>query len=157
MFDYCGEERAMKTFLFLTAFILMGFAVPAFAADKISTGFLSNQAVSGYDTVAYFTEGKPVKGSEDFKSDYEGAVWLFSSAANKAKFDENPLKYAPQYGGYCSWAVSQGSTASSDPTLWAIVDGKLYLNYSAKTKKQWDTDRPKYIAQADKNWPAVLN
>lgn len=146
----------MKTFLFVTAFILMGFAVPALAADKVSTGVFSNKAVSGYDTVAYFTEGKPVKGSDDHTSEYNGAMWLFSSAENKAKFDENPTKYAPQYGGYCAWAVSQGYTASGDPSQWAIHNGKLYLNYNKSVKDKWDKDRDNFIAAANKNWPSVL-
>ena len=146
----------MKTLLMITAFVLMGFAAPAFAADKVSTGTFSNKAVSGYDTVAYFTQSKPVKGSSDHKSEYEGATWLFSSAENKAKFDENPAKYAPQYGGYCAWAAAQGYTASGDPDQWAIHNGKLYLNYNADVKQKWDADRDGFITKADQNWPNIL-
>lgn len=146
----------MKTFLMIMAFALVGFAVPAFAADKVYTGTFSNKAVSGYDTVAYFTEGKPVKGSSEHKSEYNGATWHFSSAENKAKFDENPSKYAPQYGGYCAWAVSQGYTASGDPNQWAIHNGKLYLNYNADVKKKWDANRDGFIADANKNWPTLV-
>ncbi len=104
---------------------------PAFAKDApVYTGTFSNTAVSGYDTVAYFTQGKPVKGSTEFRTTYNGAEWRFASAANLAKFRANPGRYAPQYGGYCAWAVSQGYTASGDPTVWKVVGGKLYLNYN---------------------------
>lgn len=147
----------MKTFLFMIAFALIGFAAPAFAKDKVYTGTFSNKAVSGYDTVAYFTEGKPVKGSDEHTSEYMGATWLFSSAENKAKFDANPSAYAPQYGGYCAWAVSQGYTASGDPQQWAVHNGKLYLNYNKSVKEKWDANRDGFIAEANKNWPSVVN
>lgn len=147
----------MKTFLFMMAFALFVAATPALAADKIYTGTFSNTAVSGYDTVSYFTEGKPVKGSKEFTSDYQGAEWRFSSAENKKKFDANPTKYAPQYGGHCAWAVSQGGTASGDPQQWAIHNGKLYLNYNARIKADWDKDRDGFIKKADALWPGVLN
>ncbi|MGI9449241.1 MAG: YHS domain-containing (seleno)protein, partial [Geminicoccaceae bacterium] len=80
-------------------------ATPALAEDPVYTSSFSNVAVSGYDTVAYFSEGKPVEGSHDFTADYNGATWQFSSAANRDAFLENPERFAPQYGGYCAWAV----------------------------------------------------
>ena len=86
---------------------------------------------------------------------YQGAVWQFSSEANKAKFVANPAKYAPQYGGYCAWAVSQGYTASGDPKQWKIVGGKLYLNYDASVQKRWEKNIPGFIQAADKNWPGI--
>ena len=113
-------------------------------------------AIRGYDPVAYFTEDKPVKGSDEFVLEYKGATWRFSSAANKQIFEQMPEKYAPQYGGYCAWAVSQGYTASTDPEAWAIVDGKLYLNYSKSVQQQWSQDIPGNIRKADANWPKVL-
>jgi YHS domain-containing protein len=146
----------MKTFLLIISFIMVGLAVPAFAGSKIYTGTFSNKAVSGYDVTAYFTEGKAVKGSSKFKSEYEGAVWYFSSAANKEKFDISPIAYAPQYGGYCAWAVAQGYTASGDPNHWAIEGGKLYLNYNKNIKEKWDADRVRFIKGANKNWPDIV-
>ena len=116
----------------------------------------SNKAVSGYDTVAYFTEGKPVKGDSKIISNYRGAVWQFSSPANKEKFDTSPERFIPQYGGYCAWAVSQNYIASANPNYWKIVDGKLYLNYNADVQKNWEKDIPGFIQKANKNWPAVL-
>ncbi len=87
-------------------------------------------AIKGYDAVAYFRQGAPVKGSPAFKQQWMGATWLFSSAEIRDLFAADPDKYAPRYGGYCAYAVSEGHTASIDPEAWKIVDGKLYLNYS---------------------------
>lgn len=122
----------------------------------VYTGFFSHVAVSGYDTVAYFTQGHPVKGDSHIVAHYNGADWYFASEENKAKFVASPDKYAPQYGGYCAWAVSQNRTASADPTKWRIVDGKLYLNYDADIQQKWEKDIPGFINQANKYWPGVL-
>ena len=83
--------------------------------------------------------------------------WLFSSAENLAAFEADPDAYAPQYGGYCAWAVSQDYTARGNPKNWTIVDNKLYLNYSNKIQARWEKDIPGFIALADGNWPSVLN
>ena len=99
------------------------------AQDPIYTGTLSDLAVSGYDPVAYFTDGKPVEGSSDYSFAWNGAVWRFASQANLDEFKADPAQVRAQFGGYCAWAVSQGYTASADPEAWRIVDGKLYLNY----------------------------
>jgi len=128
----------------------------AAAKDPISTGTFSNLAVSGYDPVAYFAQGKPVEGRSALEYDWNGAIWRFSSAENLAAFRASPQAYAPQYGGYCAWAVSQGYTAKSDPDAWRIVGGKLYLNYSKDIQKRWAEDIPGNLAKADANWPKVL-
>jgi YHS domain-containing protein len=132
-------------------------ATPAVAAeDAVYTGRFSDLAVSGYDPVAYFTAGKPVEGSSDLEYQWNGATWRFSTPANLAAFKADPDSYAPQYGGYCAWAVSQGYTASSDPMAWRIHDARLYLNYSAAVQATWVQDIPGHIAKADSNWPRVL-
>lgn len=122
---------------------------------KVFSG--SSDAINGYDPVAYFTQKKPVQGDPSITSMWNGTKWRFSSAENKAKFDADPAKYAPQYGGYCAYAVSQGYTAKTDPDAWSIVDGKLYLNYSKSVRSTWEKDKPGYISKADANWPKVLN
>ncbi len=133
-------------------------SMTAFAKDApIYTGLFSKTAVSGFDVVAYFTEGKPVKGDSAITTNYQGAEWHFSSAANRDKFLADPQKYAPQYGGYCAWAVSQGYTASADPQRWTIVKDKLYLNYDEDVQKKWEVNIPDFIQKADKNWPKVLD
>ena len=129
---------------------------PAAAKDPVSTGTFSSLAVSGYDPVAYFAEGKPVEGSSRHEYEWNGATWRFATPENLASFQASPEAYAPQYGGYCAWAVSQGNTASSDPAAWRIVDGKLYLNYSASVQQTWEEDVPGNITKADANWPKVL-
>lgn len=146
--------------LIFSAFALGSGLLPSAALAKdapVYTGTFSNVAVSGYDAVAYFTEQKPVKGEKAHSYTYLGATWYFSSAANRDKFIAAPEKYAPQYGGYCAWAVSQGYTASGDPQRWRIVAGKLYLNYDADVQKKWEMDIPGFIAKGDKNWPAALS
>lgn len=150
--------KKLRNLFFMLVAAVLTYSPMAMAKEPpIYTGVFSNKAVSGYDTVAYFTEGKPVKGDPKITTSYKGAVWQFASPENKAKFDANPDQYAPQYGGYCAWAVSQNDTASADPTKWRIVDGKLYLNYDADVQKKWEMDIPGLIAKANKNWPAVLN
>jgi YHS domain-containing protein len=116
----------------------------------------SNLAIRGADPVAYFTEGAAVPGSADYEYEWNGATWQFSSAENLALFAANPEDYAPQYGGYCAKAMSEGNVASVDPRVWKIVDGKLYLNYSLDVQRQWEEDIPGNIAKGDANWPSVL-
>ncbi len=145
----------------LSLFILlgaMGLATgPAQAKDApVYTGLFSKVAVSGYDPVAYFTDGKPVKGDARFTYSHAGAEWRFASAEHRDKFAAAPERYAPQYGGYCAWAVSEGYTASADPARWKIVNDKLYLNYDADVQKKWEMSIPDHIRKADGNWPTVL-
>lgn len=127
----------------------------AFAIDPIHEN-LFGSAIDGYDPVAYFKEAKPVKGDNDFVHEWNDSKWYFSSAENKADFIADPEKYAPQYGGYCAWAVSQGYSAPTDPEAWHVEDGKLYLNYSQDVQNTWLKDVPGHIKSADKNWPEIL-
>lgn len=113
-------------------------------------------AVDGSDVVAYFTDGAPVEGSPAIAHDWNGVTWHFANAANRDAFAADPVAYAPQYGGYCAWAVSEGYTASTAPEAWKIVDGKLYLNFSRRIQRRWERDIPARIAAADGNWPSVL-
>lgn len=132
-------------------------AIPAAAAEKDPVfNTRGNLAIRGYDPVAYFTEGKAVKGEKDFTLGWQGADWRFANADNRDLFSEDPEKYAPQYGGYCAWAVSRNYTAPTDPDAFTLVDGKLYLNYNKRVMRQWLEDRDRNIEQADENWPAVL-
>ena len=114
-------------------------------------------AVDGSDVVAYFTDSKPVMGRKDITHDWMGATWRFASEANRAAFAADPEAYAPQFGGYCAYAVANGATAPTVPEAWRIVDGKLYLNFSKGVQKRWLEDVPGNIAKANANWPAVLD
>jgi YHS domain-containing protein len=126
-------------------------------SPEIYTGILSSTAVGGYDPVAYFKDGKPVAGKSDITWTWKGATWRFASAENREAFRQKPEAYAPAYGGYCAWAVSQGYTAKGDPNYWKIVDGRLYLNYDGRVQKDWEKDIPAHIAKANANWPKVLD
>lgn len=113
-------------------------------------------AIKGYDAVAYFTDRKPVPGKPEFSVDWMGAKWLFASAEHRDAFAQSPEKYAPQYGGYCAYGVSQGYAVKIEPDAWTVVDGKLYLNYDKSVQRTWEQDIPGYIAEANKKWPGVL-
>lgn len=132
-------------------------AVAVEAADAVNTTLFGNVAIKGYDPVAYFTDGRPVKGSKDHELEWNGATWRFASTDHLEAFEAEPERYAPQYGGYCAWAVSQGYTANIDPQAWRIVDGRLYLNYSKEVQRKWESDIPGHIEAADTNWPGVLD
>jgi len=147
-------KAAVRSFA-LATLLAIGAATPANAGDPVYTNW-RGLALSGYDAVAYFREGKPIEGSGEHELEYLGATWRFASAENLALFRATPEKFAPQYGGYCAWAVSQGHTASGDPQFWKVVGGKLYLNYDADVQKKWLADIPGFIELADRNWPAVL-
>lgn len=112
-------------------------------------------AIRGYDPVAYFTEGKAVKGVKEFSYIYQLTPWYFSSAKNLEAFQKDPEKYAPQYGGYCAFGTAEGHKAPTEPEAWSIVNGKLYLNYNKAVQKEWKQDMPGYILKADQNWPSV--
>ncbi|PYV90274.1 MAG: hypothetical protein DMG05_10945 [Acidobacteria bacterium] len=126
----------------------------AYAADPINKNS-AGVALQGYDVVAYFTEGRAVVGKKELQHDWMGAKWQFSSAANRDLFAADPGKYAPQYGGYCAYGVSEGHKAPVDPRVWKIVNGRLYLNYNAEVGGEWRKDIPGHIARADRNWPKV--
>ncbi len=126
----------------------------AFAGEPIYKGTFNDKAVGGYDTVAYFKAGKPIKGSDKFKTEHKGATWQFSSQENLDAFKANPDKYAPQYGGHCAYAVGAYSKlVSADPEAWKIVGGKLYLNYDQDIQKEWVAKEADYIQKGDANWP----
>ena len=137
--------------------LLILFATPfVFGADEINKTYFKGVAIDGYDPVSYFTEGKAQEGDEKHELTYKDAKWWFTSKKNLELFRKSPTKYAPQYGGYCAWAVAQGDTAGIDPDSWKIVDGKLYLNYNKSIQTKWEKAIPSNIQKADKNWPKVI-
>ncbi len=146
----------MKRLLLLALGFCALYAPLTLRAEKPVNTTFTGVAIKGYDPVAYFTASKPLKGSSDFAYDWNGAEWRFATAANRDLFKADPVKYAPQYGGYCAWAVSRGYTAGIDPEAWKIVNQRLYLNYSTKVQAQWSEDIPGNIAKAEENWPKLL-
>lgn len=137
--------------------MLVGIAVAIAACGKVDDALAFNldtsgSALRGYDAVAYFAVNNAVKGNPKFEYVWNGAKWYFSSEDNMKKFREDPSAYAPQYGGYCSYAVSEGYTADSDPEAWKVVDGKLYLNYNQQVKEKWEETQGERIDKGNTNW-----
>lgn len=137
-------------------FLLLALLAASFAfaqnSGKKAVFSTKNGAIKGYDPVAYFTDGKPVKGDPGITFDWHGAAWHFATAAHRDLFIGNPEKYAPQYGGYCAYGWAQGYAVKIDPEAWAIVDGKLYLNYDLGVQADWNQKQAEYIQKADQNW-----
>jgi hypothetical protein len=144
-------HRAVRT----AALLVLAAAVQA---QKPRTLNLDSRdlAVHGYDVVAYATAAAAVRGRAEYEYRWNGAVWRFSTATNRDRFIAAPERYAPQFGGYCAWAVSRGYTADVDPEAWRIVDGKLYLNYSKRVQRMWEADVPGNVAKGLANWPQVV-
>lgn len=115
------------------------------------------KAIAGIDPVSYFIESKAVEGRKELVYKWNDANWYFSSEENRKAFEENPAKYAPQFGGYCAFGMADGHKAPTSPDAWTIVDDKLYLNYNNKVKESWVKDTKGNIEKAKKNWPTVKN
>lgn len=124
-------------------------------AGEINTGYFGNVAIKGYDSVAYFTKHRAIKGSEDFSYDWLGARWIFSSEEHKMMFAENPVNYAPQYGGHCADGIAYGDlTRNIDPQAWRIIEGKLYLNYDQGAAAEIE-EIAGQLQKSEENWPEV--
>jgi YHS domain-containing protein len=142
---------------FLLLIVLTGAAVVLAACGR-TTDFeiidkaADGTALSGYDAVAYFVVNSAVEGNPQYQFVWKGAKWLFSNQENMEKFKRDPEAYVPQFGGYCSYAVSKGYTADGDPQAWKIVDGRLFLNYNVEVKQEWEKDQERLIHEGEKNW-----
>lgn len=143
----------MKKVLILSAIAV--FVNTTLFAQKSATFIQSGKAIRGYDPVAYFTESKAVKGDDKLVYKWNNADWHFSSQKNLDLFKANPEKYAPQYGGYCAYGLSNGYKAPTDADAWTIEKGKLYLNYNLDVREEWNKEKKQRIEKADKNWPEV--
>lgn len=148
--------KSLATLLFLS---WAGFAVAGDVSAVNTKGLFNKEAIKGYDPVSYWTEGKPVKGDKAHSVEWRGANWHFSSAENAALFTKDPEKYAPQYGGYCAWAMADGDgrAVNISPEAWHIHEGKLYLNYNLAVRDEWLTTIKQDIVTADKNYPNLTD
>lgn len=145
------HRRTLLTGLAATALI-----APLALRARADTVFTEDGlAIGGYDPVAYFTKGEPRRGDAAFEADWNGATWRFASAENRDRFLSDPETLAPQYGGFCAYAVSENYLASIDPDAWTIHEGRLYLNYSRRVRRTWSRDIPGRVARGDANWPAL--
>jgi YHS domain-containing protein len=159
--------RVTRRGIFIAAGVAAVVAVAGFASQRFLGGFEElatapvyapqGVAIRGTDPVAYFTEGRAVPGTQAHSLDWNGATWHFASADNREAFAAEPVRYAPQYGGFCAWAVAEkGELYSTQPENWKIVDGMLYLNYNDDIQARWQDDIPGFIAQGDERWPKIL-
>jgi len=143
----------------LGAVLVAGGAVLALRREDVGTATYFAKdgiALRGADPVAYFTQQTAVIGSADFSQQWRGVTWHFANADHRDLFKKDPEKYAPQYGGYCAWAVAaKQELYSIQPENWAVRDGKLYLNFSDSVQETWDTDQEGFIKKADEVWPTV--
>ena len=135
---------------FMASMVLVASAVSASAfAEDYSH---STPGISGYDPVAYFTDGKPVRGSGFHVTVVDGVTYAFATAEHQKMFEANPQKYLPAYGGYCAYGLGLGKKFVADPEVWRIVEGKLYLNLDKGIQQKWEKDIPGYIRKGDSNW-----
>ena len=140
------------TFAFLTFVGVFG-PSPGEAQPFNTNG--SSLAIGGYDPVAYFTEGRARLGNAAHSARHEGVVYRFVSDANQRKFEADPSRYLPRYGGYCAYGVAVGAKFDGDPRLFRIVDGKLYFNLNPEIQRKWEQDVAGNIVKADGNWPRI--
>ena len=140
----------------LGAGILLTPIAASATSDPVYTNWRDNVAAEGYDVVTFFS-GKPQLGKPEYTTLYEGADWYFFTQANKDLFLTNPELFAPQYGGYCAWAIAQGKLAPGRAEHWHVEDGRLYLNYNARIKRRWNKNQATFIRDADARWPAILD
>jgi YHS domain-containing protein len=136
--------------------LLMSIGAAA-AADGVNTGYFGNIAIKGYDPISYFTDGRPTKGAPEFSYAWLGATWYFASSAHRDAFASEPIRYAPQYGGFCALGTANEEvSANIDPEAWRIVGGKLYL-FGGKEglEEDFDAQARDVVAKADGNWPQI--
>ena len=137
--------------LMVACSLMMGAVTPALA-DRPRLFAPGGIAIGGYDPVAYFTQGRAVPGTQDFMLKWQGAIWLFSSAETLEAFEMDPSAFVPQYGGYCAYGVGEGLAASSDPQVFVIHNGRLYLYSSPRTRSAMESDFSDMVTDADRNW-----
>lgn len=147
------------TFIRLAAAVALATSIaataPALAAGPEVNATITGLALRGYDPVAYFTDGKPVLGDYTITVQHDGATYRFASEEHKALFLKDPAKYLPEFGGFCAFGTAHGVKVDGDPTVWKIVDNKLYLNLAPAVATRWNQDNPGNIKTANENWKVV--
>lgn len=139
----------------IAAALAIALVAPVGMADSSTKGVnvdSAGVAIKGYDTVAYFTNGRAIKGDPEFVFDWNSAQWRFASAAHRDMFSANPERYAPRFGGHCSMGLTKGRLVSADPEAWTIIDGKLYLYFSKEGREKFRQNTPENIRKAEANW-----
>lgn len=132
-------------------------SLSAFANPPIETGTFNNKAIYGYDPMGYWNDNKAVKGKKEYTYFWRGAKWFFASQENLNIFKSNPEKWAPQYGGYCAYAMSDNRLVGIDEDAFTIYKDKLYLNYSMSVSREWNSNKDQFIAEADGFYPKKVD
>lgn len=156
MFEPTSSPRTRIKGVALAALLTLG-AATAFAGAADKDLAPDGLALKGYDPVAYFTQGEATEGSAEYTATFDGATYRFASAEHLAAFEANPEQYAPAYGGYCAFGLAMGQKVGSDPRVWEIVDGQLYLNVNQKVQRRWEANIPGFVETADHNWNVVAD
>ena len=146
--------KAGTQILAMVTLALSLFSVSAFA-DMGNGTQNSAPVMGGYDPVSYFEADNPIRGNGHYSAVYNGGTYLFVNKTHKKMFEANPKKYAPQFGGYCAYGVAKGKKFYSDPTTWAVINRKLYLNLDKNIQKKWNNGMKNHIAQARTNWKDI--
>lgn len=142
--------------IIITFVVLLGLSVSGASGKEPPIYAEDGFAINGYDPVTYIEMITAKEGSDEYSYDWMGATWKFISQENLDKFMASPDDYAPQYGGYCAYAVAKGYTATTEPDAFTVFEGKLYLNYSKRVERIWRQNMINFIEDGDQNWPGVL-
>jgi YHS domain-containing protein len=147
----------MKLGSLIAAGLMLASAAVAVAGNEPALVNVDREGVilDGYDPVAFFTDNKPVRGIAGIQSTYHGAIYRFASSQHKALFDQDPMKYEPQFGAFCAYAVSVGRTAPIDVNTFSIINGRLVVQHNSRAVGLWNKDPQANLKLADKYWPAV--
>ena len=135
--------------LFFTGLVGTAFAGPPANVDRNGVG------IQGYDPVAFFTDGKPVPGKEEFHSTYHDVIYHFASAEHQTAFEKSPETYEPQFGGYCAYGVAQKHLAPVKIDAFQVVNGRLLMQYDTSVRDTFNKDQSGNLEAADKNWPEL--
>ncbi|MEP6637646.1 MAG: YHS domain-containing (seleno)protein, partial [Acidobacteriota bacterium] len=163
---YAAEEyhqnyyAKLRRFTKLACMLVLGVGLVARAhaqSKRLLNLDKSGVAVQGYDPVAFFTDGKPVKGNWQFTSSLKGATYYFASAEHKAAFDKEPAKYEPQFGGYCAYGLSKNKLVPIEVDDFQVVNGRLLLQYDKGIRDKFNKDTQGNLKLADANWPGIVS
>lgn len=139
-----------------TLVLLSGMLVSSISFAGVTTSTNDNGVIlSGYDTVSYFTKGAPTEGFAGISAVYNDAIYHFTSVENRDTFNADPAKYAPQYGGFCAFGTSISQKIAVDPTKFEVIDGKLFVQSSAKALELFQPEKAKKIVTANANWVEI--
>lgn len=147
--------KPTRLFPLICALFVLALASVAGADEVFAPGGV---ALEGYDPVAYFVDRRAVRGKKAHSLEHAGVTWYFASAENLELFRNSPADYTPEYGGYCAFGVAaRQRLVRSDPTVFDIVDGKLYLNFNDRFRERWHRNQSQMIQRGDRNWPRLAD